>query len=93
MSTRLRTLAILVALVLVVLVGLWLVKKRPSTKPKVGAILALTNKADYIGKPERDVLQALLSDYKAHADASPDIDIDVRDTGGDPNREIGRAHV
>lgn len=86
MSTRLRTLAILVALVLVVLVGLWLVKKRPSTKPKVGAILALTGKADYIGKPERDVLQALLSDFNAHSDASPGIDLDVRDTGGDPNR-------
>ena len=83
MSVRLRNVLILIAAISVVLLLIWLLRREPRTQPKVGVILALTGKADYIGKPERDVLQAMLKDYEEHTDINPDIKLEIRDSGGD----------
>jgi branched-chain amino acid transport system substrate-binding protein len=53
-------------------------------KPTVAAILAVTGGADFIGKPERDVLKALQADHEKRADLP--FDLEIHDSAGDPNQ-------
>ena len=51
-------------------------------KPRIGVILSTTGQYDLIGKPERDVLEALMKDYKAHDHVDPGVELVFSDSGG-----------
>jgi branched-chain amino acid transport system substrate-binding protein len=53
-------------------------------KPTVVAILAITGPADFIGKPERAVLTALVEDHEAHGGLP--FRLEVHDSGGVPEQ-------
>lgn len=53
-------------------------------KPTVAAILAVTGGADFIGKPERDVLNALQRDHEKRA-GLPFV-LEIYDSAGDPDQ-------
>jgi branched-chain amino acid transport system substrate-binding protein len=53
-----------------------------AARVRVGVLLATSGPADFIGKPERQVLEALLEDYRKHTQSDPGIELLFRDTGG-----------
>jgi branched-chain amino acid transport system substrate-binding protein len=68
-----------------------LVLSRCSTETKspiVGAILAQTGNSNFIGKPEKDVLETLLTDYNSNQQNPFGVSLDIRDSAGDPNTAV-----
>lgn len=59
-----------------------------SGAPVVGVILAETGNSNFIGKPERDVLETLLKDYNSNQQNPLGIKLDILDSAGDPNTAV-----
>lgn len=63
-------------------------QSKPDAQPRVGAILARSGPADFIGRPEAAMLEALLADYNANGQNPLDIEFLIRDSAGDPNTAV-----
>ncbi len=59
---------------------------------ELGAVLALSGKASFIGRPEAEILQTLVDQVNRDRTwTGPKFDLTILDSGGDPNRAM--AHV
>jgi branched-chain amino acid transport system substrate-binding protein len=75
---------LLIAVISLALVFFWILRRPApkSDKLRIGVILSTTGQYDLIGKPEKEVLQALVSDYTGHSHIDPNIELVFRDSGG-----------
>lgn len=56
--------------------------------PLIGVILATTGKADFIGKPEKAVLEKLMDDYRKNGQNIYGLKFKFQDSGGDPGQAL-----
>lgn len=58
--------------------------KKTENRITIGVILSITGRADFIGKPEKQVLEALGVNRQEGPNTTPDFDLDIRDSEGKP---------
>lgn len=61
--------------------------------PVIGVILATTGKADFIGRPEKAVLEKLRDDYIENGQNIYGIEFKFRDSGGDPGQALTSFNI
>jgi len=88
---RYRTLFLLVALLLIGFGLFWIFgrARRTDTKYRIGVVLAQSGKADFIGKPERTVLEEMIKDYQSKdPHLAPGLELVYKDSVGDPTQAL-----
>lgn len=81
---------IIVLVAIVTLVLIWQhIHDKPTPGLKLGAILAVTGPADFIGKPEETVLKSLMQQFQSEPSTDPGIsDLIIKDSAGKPEQAL-----
>lgn len=83
MFKKYRSVFLLIVFILVLFAVVWYIGQRKGGGDlKVGVILAKSGPADFIGKPESQVLEALINEYRQESHTNPKIVLEIRDSGG-----------
>jgi branched-chain amino acid transport system substrate-binding protein len=91
MFRKYRVVFFLVVLIVVAFGLFWMFGRSRfyDQKYRVGVILAQTGKSDFIGKPERAVLEEMIKDYQAKdPHVAPRLELVFKDSAGDPNQAL-----